>query len=97
MTNDVKVVAPANNVTTTTDTTGANEVVDKKPAPFWKKCFPEKPKTKEDESPRVPYLRLFEFATTFDKVLMLIGSIAAATLGAALPVMTVILGVCLLY
>lgn len=50
-------------------------------------------KTKQSESTNtVPFYKLFSFADSTDKVLMIIGTIAAIGNGLSLPIMTILFG-----
>ncbi|KAJ3070700.1 ATP-binding cassette, sub-B (MDR TAP), member 4, partial [Quaeritorhiza haematococci] len=49
-------------------------------------------KKQDPPAPKVSVISLFRFASPLDKFLIFVGSITAASLGAALPVMTIVFG-----
>lgn len=52
----------------------------------------KKRKSKDESNKTVPFYKLFSYADTSDRMLMLIGAVAAVANGMSVPLMTIILG-----
>ncbi|CAI9104867.1 OLC1v1003651C1 [Oldenlandia corymbosa var. corymbosa] len=57
-----------------------------------KEAMKKEDKDKDEPTKTVPFLKLFYFADSFDKLLMIVGAIAAIGNGLCLPLMTVLFG-----
>ena len=87
--------------TTTTTTTTSRDGIQMKNTPPPQNEAPESATSTPDPNPNptaasptltVPYFKLFTFADTFDRILMLLGTLGAIGAGLTFPFMTILFG-----